>query len=204
MGRQNHMASEKERLIAQIQKRAFRPIIPFLPKPWIELRKGDGKPVMARGSSRAMDLGKGSLRFARHGGIKAAGGKGDAIPTEKVGSLFMVISHCPPRYLKKLLKEGHRILKREGRILIGFIPRDSPWGSFYLQGKRCRWPDSYPGVWVHSLKQMEHQVMQAGFSLQGISSTLFQNPRELKAVENPMMGYHPLAGFLVLIGEKLG
>jgi len=45
--------------------------------------------------------------------------------------------------------------------------------------------------------------MQAGFSIQGISSTLFQKPGELKVVENPVIGYHPQAGFLVLIGEKI-
>ncbi len=193
-----------ERLIAQIQRRAFLPIIPFLPKPWMELRGSDGKPVMGRGSSRAMDLGKGHLRFVRTRGIKAAAGKADVIPSEKVGSLFIIMSLCPCRYLKKLLKEGHRVLKGEGRILIGFIPRNSSWGKFYLDRKKRRLSPHNQCVWVHSLGEMEHQLMQAGFSIQGISSTLFQNPGELKVLENPLMRYHPQAGFLVLIGEKLG
>jgi hypothetical protein len=200
------MASEKERLISQIEGRAFRPITPFSPKPWVQWSVRDGKLAQARRISREMDIHRDSLRASGEKGMNLASEKEEAIPLSagKIGSLFILMSPCPSRCLKRLLKEAHRVLKREGRILIGFIPRSSSWGKFYFTQKK--WGPSlyHRRLRPHSLKEMEHRVMQAGFSLQGISSTLFQQPGKLKVVENPMVGYHPQAGYLVLIGEKMG
>jgi hypothetical protein len=150
-----------------------------------------------------MDNEKGSLKRHKLRGVKVAVEKEGAIPipSGKIGSLFVRMSPCPSRCLKRLLKEGHRVLKREGKIVIGFIPRNSPWGKFYSAQKKREYPP-HRGLGLHSLKEMEHRIMQAGFSIQGISSTLFQKPGELKVVENPMINFHPQAGFLVLIGEK--
>jgi SAM-dependent methyltransferase len=204
MGRRNNVAIEKEELISQIEGRAFRPIIPFSPKPWMELGVSEGRLARALRIPQGMDIDKGSLRVARQRGIKVMPGKEGVIPilSEKVGSLFLIMSPCPPPYLKKLLQECHRVLKREGKILIGFIPRNSPWGKFY-QAQKKRGLPSYRGVRLHSVKEMEYRIMQAGFSIQGLFCTLFQRPGELKDLENPLIGYRPQAGFLVLVGERM-
>jgi hypothetical protein len=200
------MASEKERLLSQIEGRAFRPITPFSPKPWVQLSVHDGKPARLRPISREMDIHEDSLKVGGEKGTNWASGKEEAIPlpSGEIGSLLILMSPCPSRRLKRLLQEANRVLKREGRILIGFIPRNSSWGKIYFAQEQ-RGASACPRrLRPHSLKEMEHRVMQAGFSLQGISSTLFQQPGKLKAVENPMVGYHPRAGYLVLIGEKMG
>jgi hypothetical protein len=100
------------------------------------------------------------------------------------------------------LKECHHLLRREGKILVGFIPRGSPWGRFYAQTlKSGRSRHQLAGL--YSLKNVEHMMMAAGFSIQGYYSTLFQKPRAVKEMENPMRGYHPYAGFLVIMGERM-
>jgi hypothetical protein len=50
---------------------------------------------------------------------------------------------------------------------------------------------------------MEHMMMDAGFSIQGYISTLFQKPGAVKVLENPMRGYLPQAGFLIIMGERM-
>ena len=135
------MALEKERLISQIEGRAFQSILPHLTKPWMELRLSDGKLTRALRIPRGMGIDKDSLRAAREREIKVAAGKEDAIPilSEKIGSLF-IIMRSRPCYLKNLLKEGHRVLKREGRILIGFIPRNTSLGQVLFGPKEMRYP----------------------------------------------------------------
>ena len=56
---------------------------------------------------------------------------------------------------------------------------------------------------VYSLKKVEHMIMDAGFSIQGYFSTLFQKPGGVRDIENPMKGYLPQAGFLIIMGERM-
>jgi hypothetical protein len=200
------MASEKEWLLSQIERRAFRPITPFSPKPWVQLSVHHGRPARAWRISREMDIQGEPLKIGGEQGINGASGKEETIPfpSGEIGSLFVLMSPCPSRRLKRLLQEAHRVLKGEGRILIGFVPRSSFWGNIYFAQEKGGASAGPRRLRPHSLKEMEHRVMQAGFSLQGISSTLFQQPGKLKVVENPMIGYRPQAGYLVLIGEKMG
>ena len=102
--------------------------------------------------------------------------------------------------LKRLLHESYRVLDTEGRIAIGFIPQESSWAQFFRK-KRSR-VSLTPPPRIYSLKEMEHRMMEAGFSIQGYLCTLFQKPGKTKEFENPFRGYHLQAGFLVLLGER--
>ena len=91
----------------------------------------------------------------------------------------------------------------QGKIVIGFIPRQSLWGKLYRRKKEQGHP-FYRFARFYSIKEIEHLMMGAGFSMQGIISTLFQKPGEVHELEIPMERYHPLAGFLFLLGERRG
>ena len=122
---------------------------------------------------------------------------------QNVGSIFMILTLCFIAFPRKVLRECHRALIQEGRIAIGFIPRQSPWGRFYLEKKK-QGHSIYRFAKFYSVQEVENMVITAGFSIQGIFSTLFQKPGEVKIQEKPMKGYRSQAGFLVLIGERVG
>lgn len=167
----------------EIEKRAFHSILSFLSKPCLALGMGSGR--LARDLNIPGGTGKerNLLKMAR----------GRKVPV----ILTLCLSPSPALFLK----ECHDLLRREGKILIGFIPRGSPWGRFYAQTqKRHRSIQRLAGL--YPLKKMEHMMMAAGFSIQGYFSTLFQKPGAAKDLENPMRGYRPQVGFLILMGQR--
>jgi hypothetical protein len=134
--------------------------------------------------------------------MRSPAGKEGSIPlgSHSVGSILMILHEGFAWGLKRLLHESYRVLDTEGRIAIGFIPRESSWAQF-CRKKRSR-ASLTPAPRIYSLKEMEHRMMEAGFSIQGYFCTLFQKPGEAKEFENPFRGYHLQAGFLVLLGER--
>jgi hypothetical protein len=191
-----------ERLILEIEKRAFDPFLPVLAKPRLEIevwpyRKG---PVLR--FSRGKSFPGTSFQKGGQRGMKSPTGKGETIPLDSrsVGSILMILPEGFACGLKRLLHESYRVLDTGGRIAIGFTPRESLWGRFYREKRRR--PSLTPAPRIYSLTEMEHRMMEAGFSIQGYLCTLFQKPGETKEFENPFRGYHLQAGFLVLLGER--
>jgi hypothetical protein len=192
----------REKLVLEIEKRAFAPFIPLLGKPRLELdvwpnRKG---PVLFTSGRKPFFQTSPQERDGR--GMKATAWQEETIPLDSrcVGSILMFLPEGFICDLKRLLHESYRVLDRGGRIAIGFIPRESPWASFYR--KKRRRLSSNPPPCIYSVKEMEHRMMEAGFSIQGYLCTLFQKPEETKKMEKPLRGYHSQAGFLVLLGER--
>jgi hypothetical protein len=46
------------------------------------------------------------------------------------------------------------------------------------------------------------RLVQAGFVIKKIMSTLFQKPGEVQHVEEPKLGYSPDAGFMIIVAGK--
>jgi hypothetical protein len=191
-----------ERLVLEIEKGAFSPLFPLLAKPRLELGVWAHRKSPVLSLSGRKSVSKTSLQKGNWKGMRSPAGKGGSIPldSQSVGSILMILPEGFACGLKRLLHESYRVLDTEGRIAIGFIPRESSWAQFYRK-KRSR-VSLTPPPRIYSLKEMEHRMMEAGFSIQGYLCTLFQKPGETKEFENPFRGYHLQAGFLVLLGER--
>jgi hypothetical protein len=174
----------RDNLIFEIEGRAFHSILPLLPKPWLARGMGSGRLAPFLDIPQGMGKERNLLKMTR---------------ACKVSVIFTLCLASRPALF---LKECHHLLRREGKILIGFIPRESPWGRFYMETQKGRRPTHRWGQF-YSLKKMEHIMMDAGFSIQGYISTLFQKPGAVKVLENPMRGYLPQAGFLIIMGERM-
>ena len=173
----------RDNLIFETERRAFHSILPLLPKPWLALGMGRGD------LARALDI---------PGGM---GKERNFWKMRRARKIPVVCTLCFSSSPARFLKECHHFLRPEGKILVGFIPQESPWGRFYAQTQKGR-HSSHRWGRLYSLKRMEHMMMNAGFSIQGYFSTLFQKPGAVKDLENPMRGYRPQAGFLILIGKR--
>jgi hypothetical protein len=192
-----------EKIALEIEKRAFDPFLPLLGKPRLELDAWPhrNRPIIFISGRKPSS--KTSPYEEKRRGMKTTAWKGATIPfdSQSIGSILMFLPEGFVCSLKRLLHESFRVLEREGKIAIGFIPRESPWAQFYRE-KRKRLFSLTPPPRIYSLKEMEHRMMEAGFSIQGYFCTLFQKPGEAKELENPFRGYHLHAGFLVLLGER--
>ncbi len=169
-------------LISEIERIAFDSILPLFPKPCLALGMG------SVGLARALD----------RRGIGIERNLPKLTRARKAPAIFTLCQAPSPALF---LKECHHLLRPEGRIFIGFIPRESPWGRFYMETQKGHRPTRRWGQ-LYSLKKMEHIILAAGFSIQGYFSTLFQKPGAVKEPEKPLRGYRPQAGFLVIVGER--
>jgi hypothetical protein len=191
-----------ERLVLEIEKGAFSPLFPLLAKPRLELGIWPHKKSPVLSLSGEKSFSKTSARKGNWRGMKSPAGAGRAIPldSQSVGSILMILPEGFACGLKRLLHESYRVLDEGGRIAIGFVPRESLWGRFYRNKRRRVFLT--PKLRAYSLKEIEHRMMEAGFSIQGYFCTLFQKPGEAKEFEKPFRGYRLQAGFLVLLGER--
>ena len=78
-----------------------------------------------------LDPAKEMLKIAKKRGINVIQAVGESIPLRDncFDYVLLVSTFCFLNDPRSFLKEAERILKDEGNLFIGFIPRDSKWGE---------------------------------------------------------------------------
>ncbi len=73
--------------------------------------------------------------MAEKRGIKTVHAYGEKLPfeDETFGCVLIIATLCFAEDPLKVLKEAKRVQKPDGSIILGVIPKDSPWG-----GEQCR------------------------------------------------------------------
>jgi SAM-dependent methyltransferase len=77
------------------------------------------------------------------------------------------------------LKECRRVLRDDGCLIVGFVPRDSRWGRAYLRKGEAGHP-FYSVARFYTVREVIRLGEQAGFRMDRANSTLFE------AVEGPL------------------
>lgn len=198
------------KLTFAIEVRAFHEVLSSLPKPWLEIGVGSGRFAQALGIKSGLDPSVRMLEIARRRGIMAYLGRGEQLPfgDASFGTVFLITTLCFCDSPLDVLKEVHRITVPGGKIALGAVLRESPWGRFYRQ-KREKQHSRYK----YSFFQYDEVVRlleQAGFSVEKVISTLFQKPGRVNRqepdrvehMESPRSGYSVDAGFTVLVACK--
>lgn len=191
------------RLIFNIEVEAFKKILPSLSKPWLEIGVGSGRFAQALGIDVGIDPSGELLEMARRRGIKVYQGKGEDrfFREGSFGAVFLIVTLCFADSPLEILKEANRILRQEGKIVLGLVLRDSPWGRFYLTKKR-EGHRFYKYAQFYSFNEIECMLMTSGFNIEKVISTLFQSPGDVKELESPRDGFFKEAGFTVIVGTK--
>jgi len=190
-------------LIFFIEAQAFKSLLPSLPKPWLEIGVGSGRFAQALGIGTGIDPSIRLIEIAKRRGISAilGGGEQKLFDEEAFGTVFLIVTLCFLDSPLDVLKEANRILIPGGKIVLGLVLKESPWGQFYqaqkVQGHRFyRYATFY--TYDESLKLLE----QAGFSTEKVVSMLFQKPGKVQHVEESREGYFADAGFTIIVAGK--
>ena len=181
---------------------ALQEIVSLLPKPWLEVGVGSGRFAQALGIEFGIDPSSKLLDIAKTRGIKVVPGKGEDAPFDSnfFGAIFIITVLCFVDSPVRLLREAHRMLGEGGRIVIGEVLLESPWGQYYQAKRKSGHPFYHRDF--YSYTEITGFLKQAGFSVEKVSSTLFQEPCEVKCMEYPRAGFSPDAGFTVIIAGK--
>lgn len=194
---------EEGRLTFDIEVRAFQNVLKDLPEPWLEIGVGSGRFAKALGIGAGIDPSAGLLELAGKRGIdvKQAKGEESHLEEEKFGAVFLIVTLCFVDSPTTILREAYRILQKKGRLVLGMVLRESPWGQLYRKEKE-QGHRFYQHATIHSYPELISLLDRSGFIVEKIVSTLFQKPGEVKEVEAPREYYSSDAGFTVIVARK--
>lgn len=194
---------EDGRLIFASEVEALRQALPLLPSPWIEVGVGSGRFAQALGIDIGLDPSSGLLKIARNRGARLLLGRGEEAPFKdgSFGAIFFIATLCFIDSPNRILTEAARLLKSQGKVVLGLVLKESPWGQLY-QRERETGHRFYRHATFYSYAEVEMLLMQTGFSIEKVASTLFQNPGKVNHIELPRQGFSADAGFAVILAGK--
>jgi len=194
---------QEGKLIFAIEVRAFQEVLASLPKPWLEVGVGSGRFAQALGIETGIDPSVKLLELASKRGIKVILGRGEEhlFQSGSFGSVFLIVTLCFVNSPSEVLKEAHRVLAPSGKIVLGLVLKDSPWGKFY-EKKKMQGHRFYKYASFYRYDEVVTLLEQSGFSIEKVVSTLFQKPGKVEQVALPRKGFSPAAGFVVIMAGK--
>ncbi len=195
---------EDGKRIFAIEVNAFQEVLTLLPKPWLEVGVGSGRFAQALGIESGIDPSVKLLEIAKRRGITVSRARGEEQFFNKgtFGTVFLIVTLCFVDSPIVVLREAHRILRPEGKIVLGLVLRESPWGKFY-QIKKLEGHRFYKHATFYSYQEVKRLLMDSGFNIEKVVSTLFQKPGEVKEMEPPKKGFSIDAGFTVIVARKI-
>ena len=194
---------EEGRLIFASEVEALRQALPLLPRPWIEVGVGSGRFAQALGIDIGLDPSSRLLKIARNRGARVLLGRGEEAPFKdgSFGAIFFIATLCFIDSPNRILTEAARLLKSQGKVVLGLVLKESPWGQLYQREKETS-HRFYRHATFYSYAEVEVLLMQTGFSIEKVASTLFQNPGKVNHIELPRQGFSADAGFAVILAGK--
>jgi len=176
----------------------------WLPKPWLEIGVGSGRFAQALGIETGINPSAKLLKMAERRRITVFRARGEerSFDKETFGAVFLILTLCFVDSPIAVLREAHRILKPEGKIVLGLMLRESHCGKSY-QIKKQEGHHFYRHATFYNYQEVERLFMDSGFSIEKVVSTLFQKLCEVKELEPPKEGFFIDAGFTVIVAGKI-
>ncbi|MCD6121619.1 MAG: methyltransferase domain-containing protein [Spirochaetales bacterium] len=174
----------------------------FIPDPhgFAELGVGSGLFAEPLGIKKGIEPSAKMAEAARKRGIDVIDGTGENIPLKDSSTegILMVTTICFLDDTEKSIKEIYRVLKKGGRLVIGFVDRDSPIGRVYMQIKEKS--VFYRDAVFYTTEEVIRYVKEAGFGNIETVQTLF--PDLTPNDTHPLKAGYGEGSFVVVSCEK--
>ena len=167
----------------------------------LEIGVGTGRFAAPLGIKVGVEPAKAMAEIARKRGIKVYEAYAEKLPfeDESFDFVLMVTVLCFLADPCQALREATRVLKPEGRLIIGMIDRDSPLGRVYEANKGKS--KFYRQAKFHPVGQVLKWLEDLGYADLKTCQTIFQDPATIKAPQ-PVNAGHGEGVFVVIAGEK--
>ncbi len=179
---------ERNKFVYKSELRAIREQLPKSGE-GIEIGVGSGQFAAPLGIQLGVEPSSWMRELARSKGIETIEGIAEKLPfgDSQFDFALMVTTICFLDDIKAAFKEACRVLKPDGRLIIGFIDKDSSVGKLYQQHKN----ESvfYKVATFYSVNEVISYLKEAGFKNFNFSQTIFHNLTEIKDIELMKEGY---------------
>ena len=180
---------------------ALRPFVPWAGR-GIEIGVGSGRFAAPLGVEVGVDPSAAMLAYAAERGIEAVAGVAEDLPfaTASFDHALLVTTLCFVDSPAAMLSEAHRVLKPGGRLVMGFIDRDSALGQDYLlhQAESV----FYRLATFYSADEVARLLLQSGFAISAWGQTLAQPLGETREIE-PLRSGHGQCAFVVVAAARI-
>jgi len=167
---------------------------------WLEVGVGTGRFAERFGISEGVDPSNAVLAYATKRGIKTRVGYGENLPyhDNNFDGILMVVTVCFLADPEAAMKECRRVLKKDGSLVVGLVPKDSVWGRTYMKkGKEGHAFYSYARF--YTCNEIISIADMSGFVFEAARSCLFDPPRaELLSDLSVRDGIISGAGFVAM------
>lgn len=177
---------------------AIRKVLPKSGK-GLEIGVGTGRFAAPLKITVGIDPSKEMIEIARGRGVDVRLGTGEKLPFGNASFDYaaIIITICFVKHPLKVLKETRRILKKNGRAIIGIVDKDSFLGKFYQKKKSA----FYKYAHFFTVKELTDLLKEAGFNRFSYYQTMFRLPENTDSMESPRKGFGK-GGFVVISAKK--
>ncbi|MDD5005381.1 MAG: class I SAM-dependent methyltransferase [Candidatus Omnitrophica bacterium] len=168
-------------------------------KKGLEIGVGTGRFAAELGITTGIDPSRNMLEIAQKRGVNARLGFGENISflNEVFDYVAVIITLCFVKDPQKVLKEAFRVLKRNGRIIIGIVDKESFLGKFCQRKKSA----FYKQAKFLSTKEVTDLLKETGFGSFSYYQTISILPDKMDSLEKPRKGFGK-GGFVVISAGK--
>ncbi len=168
----------------------------------LEIGVGSGRFAYPLGIKEGVEPSEKMAEIARARGIKVYPGFAENLPfrDEQFDLVLIAVTICFVNDPEKTLEEAYRVLKREGKVAVAIVDRETPIGLEYLKKKERG--EFYRNVNFFSTEELHSMLKSKSFDVKETYQTLFANSiDDIKEPQDFSKGYGE-GGFVVVIGEK--
>lgn len=190
-------------LVFDIELGALQDLQTTLVAPRLEVGVGPGRFAEELGVMLGVDPAFGALSIASKRVPSLCQGVGESLPvqSDSMATAFLLFTLCFTQRPDVVIAELTRVVKCGGHVVLGVVPKDSPWGKS-LQKKRQEGHPFYQHSNFYDCEQIIGWFEDAGLVVVEERSSLFQLPGEVTKMEQSQCGMDEHAGFMVLVGQK--
>jgi len=187
------------RRILALETACLRELIGEVEGRWLEVGVGTGRFAQALGIREGIDPSEAVLEYASGRGIRTQVGRGEDLPyaDDSLDGILMVATLCFLADPVRAFAECRRVLTEAGRLIVGLVPADGPWGQRYVRKGR-EGHRFYSAAKFYRCDQVIGLAHAAGFILAGARSCLFTRPGEPVTDLTIRRGIVLRAGFVAL------
>ena len=191
---------ERNRFAYRSEIEALRILVPSEGE-GLEVGVGTGRFAVPLGIKIGVEPAKAMAEIARRRGIRVIEGKAEKLPfaNSSFDFVLFVATLCFVQDPVKALKEAKRVLRKDGRVIIGIIDKESFLGKLYESKREESMFYKYANF--YSVGEILGWLQELGFKNFKSVQTIFTIPEKMREREPVKEGYGE-GGFVVISAER--